>query len=71
MHLCSPSEPAFRCVTSASHGADPPPPTYCLEANERKWVVWQFDQLFSVPASVTTLGDLLDFGQIFKAFGNN
>ena len=24
-----------------------------------------------VPNSVTRLGDLLDFGQLFKAFGNN
>ena len=24
-----------------------------------------------VASSVTRLGDLLDFGQIFKAFGNN
>ena len=24
-----------------------------------------------VMASVTRLGDLLDFGQVFKAFGNN
>ena len=23
------------------------------------------------PTSVTRLGDLLDFGQLFKAFGNN
>ena len=26
---------------------------------------------WSVPISVTRLGDLLDFGQVFKAFGNN
>ena len=25
----------------------------------------------STPTSVTRLGDLLDFGQLFKAFGNN
>ena len=25
----------------------------------------------SVTSSVTRLGDLLDFGQLFKAFGNN
>ena len=24
-----------------------------------------------IPTSVTRLGDLLDFGQVFKAFGNN
>ena len=28
-------------------------------------------QLDSGVASVTILGDLLDFGQLFKAFGNN
>ena len=27
--------------------------------------------LFSIGISVTKLGDLLDFGQLFKAFGNN
>ena len=25
----------------------------------------------ALPSSVTRLGDLLDFGQVFKAFGNN
>ena len=25
----------------------------------------------NITASVTRLGDLLDFGQLFKAFGNN
>ena len=28
-------------------------------------------KLLSVMFSVTRLGDLLDFGQLFKAFGNN
>ena len=28
-------------------------------------------KLLSEVSSVTRLGDLLDFGQVFKAFGNN
>ena len=28
-------------------------------------------QITGVGSSVTRLGDLLDFGQLFKAFGNN
>ena len=28
-------------------------------------------QLLVFPGSVTRLGDLFDFGQVFKAFGNN
>ena len=30
-----------------------------------------FDNTTYLPASVTRLGDLLDFGQLFKACGNN
>ena len=34
---------------------------------------WQhfIDFTGSLPSSVTRLGDVLDFGQVFKAFGNN
>ena len=40
-----------------------------------EWFTAAFDssapQLFFTADSVTKLGDLLDFGQLFKAFGNN
>ena len=32
---------------------------------------YKFCSLVCVPISVTRCGDLLDFGQLFKAFGNN
>ena len=48
--------------------------------NLKKFVGGIFDQLnfaakllrsFDLTSSVTRLGDLLDFGQLLKAFGNN
>ena len=33
--------------------------------------VWGGWGSIQVPTSVIRLGDLLDFGQLFKAFGNN
>ena len=38
--------------------------TEWLKLNKYDWFLW-------VGISVTRLGDLLDFGQVFKAFGNN
>ena len=43
------------CVTTSAHGL-----CTCLLAEDDEWL----------KASVTRLGDLLDFGQIFKALGN-
>ena len=45
-----------------------------------RWIyIFHASKLFTLPknvrnneaVSVTRLGDLLDFGQVFKAFGNN
>ena len=34
--------------------------------------IWSLDQhLMSKVSSVTRLGDILDFGQVFEALGNN
>ena len=35
-----------------------------------KWFIFSASQLLPI-SSVTRLGDLMDFGQLFKAFGNN
>ena len=39
-------------------------PTLKFVYDIASWSLW-------IPTSVTRLGDLLDFGQLFKAFGNN
>ena len=39
-----------------------------------EWNHTNFERQYAAPwavSSVTRLGDLLDFGQVFKAFGNN
>ena len=43
-----------------------------LEASRgTKIVIKQNDNMTKVMSSVTRLGNLLDFGQLFKAFGSN
>ena len=42
-----------------------------VEILHRTVVFQQRDRLFSISASVTRLGDFFNFGQLFKAFGNN
>jgi len=53
-------------------GHHPPPPQHQLEKKMieiKRYLPWSY--LDNVESSVTRLGDLLDFGQVFKAFGNN
>ena len=42
-----------------------------MERPTRRNLVPPFLTLILAAVSVTRLGDLLDFGQLFKAFGNN
>ena len=50
---------------------------FCFYSLDRAQPVWldmagyNVFQYLAISSSVTRLGDLLDFGQLFKGFGNN
>ena len=48
-----------------------PNPIHCVKVNQIISTTVSRQLFLMVMASVTRLGDLLDFGILFKAFGNN